>query len=272
MLRPMTLDDADAAVDLMDIVWGIPATDRAYGVRRMHHLTTTDPGGAWVHTGADGVVDGVALAILREGIWGLSLLIVHPGRQSEGIGRDLMAAATGYGAEAHGGIILASSDARALRTYWRAGFKLLPAFDVRGAVRNPPPASAAVREGRWPTDRDLTDAVGRAVRGAAHGNDLEPYLVSGLRLRVHDDGGFAIHAPDGRVRMLAATDERVARTLLETILHDLPTAEIDFIDARQDWAIDVVLEAGLRLIPEGATCVRGELGPMRPYLPSGAYL
>jgi hypothetical protein len=26
------------------------------------------------------------------------------------------------------------------------------------------------------------------------------------------------------------------------------------------------------LRPGGATCVRGEVGPMRPYVPSGAYL
>lgn len=268
----MTHDDAGAAVDLLDVVWGVPPTDRSYGLRRLGHLITTDPEGAWVHTGADGTVDGVALAILREGIWGLSLLIVHPDHQSGGIGSELMAAATAYGADARGGIILASSDARALRAYWRAGFKLLPAFDVRGAVRTPPAPSASVREGRWPADRELTDAVGRAVRGAAHGTDLEPYLASGLRLRVHDDGGFAVHGPEGRIRLVAATAEPVARALLETVLHDLPTAEIAFLDARQDWAIDVALQAGLRLIPEGAVCVRGDLGPMHPYLPSGAYL
>jgi hypothetical protein len=47
---------------------------------------------------------------------------------------------------------------------------------------------------------------------------------------------------------------------------------VDFLDAQQDWAIDVVLEAGLKLVPAGAICVRGDVGPMRPYIPSGAYL
>jgi len=36
--------------------------------------------------------------------------------------------------------------------------------------------------------------------------------------------------------------------------------------------MDVVLEAGLQLRPSGGTFVRGDVGPMRPYLPSGAYL
>jgi GNAT superfamily N-acetyltransferase len=272
VLRAMAKDDAEAAVGLMETVWGMPVTDRPYGIRRMHHLVTTDPGGAWVSVGDDGSVDGVALSIVREGIWGLSLLIVDPLKQSGGIGRALMDATLAYGEGTRGGIILASDDPRALRTYWRAGFALRPTFDARGSVTNAPPADPAVREGRWPEDRAMLDEISRAVRGAAHGRDLEPYLVSGLRLRVHDDGGFAVHALDGRVRLVAATDERVARALLETVLHDTPTAEVDFLDAQQDWAIDVVLTAGLRLIPNGATCVRGELGPLRPYVPSGAYL
>ncbi len=47
---------------------------------------------------------------------------------------------------------------------------------------------------------------------------------------------------------------------------------MDFLDARQGWAMDVVLTAGLELVVGGAVCVRGELGPLRPYLPNGAYL
>lgn len=272
MLRAMAKDDAEAAVELMEAVWGVPVTDRPYGVRRMHHLVQTDPGGAWASVGDDGGLEGVALSLEREGIWGLSLLIVHPEKQSGGIGRALMEAAVAYGDGSRGGIILASDDARALRTYWRAGFALRPTFDARGPVTQPPRADRCVRDGRWPEDREMLDEISRAVRGAAHGRDLEPYLVSGLRLRVHDGGGFAVHTVHGRLRLLAATDVRVARALLETALSEAPTAEVDFLDARQDWAIDTVLAAGLRLVPNGATCVRGEVGPMRPYIPSGAYL
>ena len=184
-----------------------------------------------------------------------------------------MEAATAYGEDARGGIILASSDARALRAYWRAGFALRPAFDARGAVRTPPAPSAAVREGRWPADRELTDAVGRAVRGAAHGTDLEPYLA--VRPAAARPRRRRLRRPRarGRIRLVAATDEPVARALLETVLaRRCRPPRSTFLDARQDWAIDVVLHAGLRLIPEGAVCVRGDVGPMQPYIPSGAYL
>jgi hypothetical protein len=218
----------------------------------------------------DGEVVGAALALVREGLWGLSLLIVREDHQSAGHGRALLEAATAYGADARAGIILSSEDPRALRSYWRAGFTLRPVFDAKGPVRTRPRPAPSVREARWPADRDLVDATSRAVRGAAHGADIDFMLANGRRLLVHDGGGFAVFM-DGRLTLLAATDDRVARELLETVLSTTePT--VDFLDAKQDWAIDVILAAGMRLSPSGATCVRGAVGPMRPYIPSGAYL
>jgi GNAT superfamily N-acetyltransferase len=267
VLRPLTSDDADAVVDLMDAAWGVPS--RPPGLRRVRHLINTDPGGAWA-TEHEGAVVGAALALLREGLWGLSLLIVRADHQSAGHGRELMRAATAYGADAPAGIILSSDDPRALRSYWRAGFTLRPSLDAKGAVARPPRAAPTVREARWPHDRELVDGTSREVRGAAHGPDIDALLATGRRLLVHDGGGFVAYAPD-RLALLAATDDRVARELLETVLSDAEPS-VEFLDARQDWAIDVVLEAGMALAPSGATCVRGAVGPMRPYIPSGAYL
>lgn len=267
----MTLEDAPAAVGLTDTVWGVAPADTEGALVRMRHLVGTDPGGAWVSVDDDGVVDGVALALLREGIWGLSLLIVHPRRQSGGVGRALMDAALAYGAGARGGIVMASADPRALRTYWRAGFGLRPSFDAKGPVRVAPARAASVREARWPADRDLVDDVSRFARGAAHGPDVDALLAAGRTLLVHDDGGWAV-VKGGRVTAVAARDERVARLLLEAALAGTEHAEVDFLDAQQGWAIDVALAAGLELRPQGAVCVRGDVGPMRPYVPSGAYL
>jgi hypothetical protein len=250
----------------MDAAWG---AHRAWGLARARHLVATDPGGAWAVEN-DGAVVGVALALVRESLWGLSLLIVRADHQSGGHGRALMQAATAYGAGTTAGIILSSEDPRALRTYWRAGFTLLPAFDSKGPVRKPPRAAASVRAGRWPDDRDLVDATSRAVRGAAHGPDIDAMLAQDRRLIVHDGGGFALVSP-GRLVLLAATDERVGTELLQTVLSE-GEVTVDFLDARQDWALDVVLEAGMQIACAGATCVRGDLGPMRPYIPSGAYL
>lgn len=266
----MTHDDTEAAVDLMEGAWGV--RDRRPAAMRVDHLIGTDPGGAWVTVGDDGAVDGVALALIREQrLWGLSLLIVREDRQSAGRGRELMGAVTAYGADVPTGIILSSEDPRALRSYWRAGHRLRPAFDASGAVTSRPPADTAVREARWPEDRALVDAVSRHVRGAAHGPDIDVMLRQDRRVLIHDDGGFAVHEGD-RVVMVAAQDDRVARALLETVLSDLARPTVDFLDAQQDWAIDVVLGAGMKLEVAGAVCVRGDVGPMRPYIPSGAYL
>jgi hypothetical protein len=86
--------------------------------------------------------------------------------------------------------------------------------------------------------------------------------------------GFVVHR-DGSPRLLAARDEEAAAALLWGALAEAPrgaTVQVDFISAGQDWAIAVILEAGLALSPDGPLFVRGDVGPLRPYLPSGAYL
>src|SRR5688572_16808232 len=116
-LRPMHHDDAPAVRDLMVDAFAdlerrlgmpvSPALPVGAGVLRIRHCVHTDPGGAWVAE-HDGRLTGAALAILREGIWGLSLLVVHPSHQSRGAGTALLRATLDYGADARGGIILAS--------------------------------------------------------------------------------------------------------------------------------------------------------------------
>ena len=48
--------------------------------------------------------------------------------------------------------------------------------------------------------------------------------------------------------------------------------QVDLLTAGQDWAIRPCLEAGLALSPGGAIFTRGDVGPMRPYVPTGAWL
>jgi hypothetical protein len=77
------------------------------------------------------------------------------------------------------------------------------------------------------------------------------------------------------VPLLAARDDEAARDLLWSALAAVQpgaTAQVDFLTAEQGWAIDIVLRAGLALSPDGPVFVRGDVGPMRPYVPSGAYL
>ena len=239
---------------------------------RIQQLLERDPGGAWVAEEAGRVV-GAALALDREGIWGLSLLVVLPGHQSSGLGRALLERSLEYaGGGERGAIILASPDSRALRAYARAGFEAHPCLRATGvpAVAEAP---GSVRDGDE-SDLPLAEAVDRAVRGAPHGSDLEAFLRSHSRLLVYPERGYAVLGGGG-IRVLAALDDEAARDLLLAALAASPPgeeAEVEWITATQQWAVAPVLDAGLLLKPSGAVFVRGDVGPFRPYLPSGAYL
>jgi hypothetical protein len=50
------------------------------------------------------------------------------------------------------------------------------------------------------------------------------------------------------------------------------TVSVDFLTAGQDWALPVCLDARLPLSPDGPMFAGGALGPLSPYVPSGAYL
>ena len=115
---------------------------------------------------ADGQLVGAALAIVRGGLWGLSLLVVLPEHQSAGVGRALLAQALEHGdGTVRGGVILSSPDSRALRAYARAGFAPHPSLDAEGTPRGVT-APPSVRDGSV-EDLPLTEAVDRVVRGDA---------------------------------------------------------------------------------------------------------
>jgi GNAT superfamily N-acetyltransferase len=239
---------------------------------RINQLIERDPGGAWVIE-RDGELAGAALALDRDGLWGLSLLIVDPDHQSAGLGRELLGRALEYaGGGRRGAIILASPDARALRAYARAGFAAHPSFRAEGRPRGVA-RLAHVRDGDA-RDLPLTERVDLAVRGAAHGSDIDALLRAGCRMLVIDDRGYAVIG-GAAVRILAALDKEAAVDLLRAALATVPFGEqigVEWITSLQDWAIGPVLDAGLSLTNDGAVFVRGDIGPFRPYLPSGAYL
>jgi GNAT superfamily N-acetyltransferase len=244
------------------------------GQFRIAHLQRTDPGGAWVAE-HDGEIVGVSLALVREGVWGLSLFGVHPDHQSHGIGRQLLDASLGYANGCRGAIILSTTDPRAMRRYALAGFDVLPCVTFAGVVdRSAIPAGLRTRPGSAADDRELCDAVSRFVRGAAHGPDLEAMERTGCTLLVHDDGGWAA-VRDGSLMLLAARDDTIATDLLWSALATSKPGEsvhVDFVRAGHDWAVRACLAARLAIGPEGPVFVRGDVGPFAPYLPSGAYL
>jgi GNAT superfamily N-acetyltransferase len=279
----MTADDvaaADAAAwvamrEQIPPEFAIDGEERAVrGRLRVAHLLATDPQGAWVAEDG-GEVLGCALALVREDVWGLSLLAVRPERQAQGIGRELLARAVAYAEGRRGAIILSSTDPRAMRRYARAGFALRPCVAFAGILdRDAIPVGLRSRPGSAEDDRELCDAVSRHVRGAAHGPDVAAIQRGGGELLVHDGGGWAA-VRDGSPVLVAARDEAIATDLLwSTLATAAPGASVhvDFVTAGQDWAVQACLQARLAISPDGPLFVRGDVGPFTPYLPSGAYL
>ncbi len=258
-----------AAHHLPDVGRGGPSIERTQ--RRMRHLRGTDPDGSWIAVSGDDII-GVAQAHLRGSVWVLATLGVAPGWQDQGIGRDLMERALGYGDRASSGAIFASPDPRAMHRYVSAGFELHPiatAFgEARGSARRP----SGIREGSA-DDLERTSQIDRMVRGTDRGTDLAFLLDTGSRLLVDEDGGYAV-VDGGRVAMLSALDEDVATGLLLATVAECPLGEpveVDWITARQQWAIRALNRLGVPLQIHQSIMMRGAWQPESPYLPHGIF-
>lgn len=281
---------ADLAFADLDVRRGRPAT-RDPGATPAHrqlvrhrHLLDTDPARQVVAVDDGDAVLGAACALVREGLWGLSLLVVRPDRQNGGVGRRLLDAVLPSASATRGGVILSSAEPRAWRRYVRAGFDLHPALRAEGVAdaesvasrtRAGSGAPAAPNHARVGGLEDLPglDAIDRAVRGAARSTDLAALLEGGATLLLAD-GGYAM-AMGGVVMVVAATDEATASDLLRAAVATAPPggpATVRWLTGQQQWALQVCLDLGLELHDDGgAVCTRGDVGPFRPHLPSGAF-
>jgi len=243
---------------------------------RYGHFLRHDPEGAWVAE-ENGRISGVAISLVRERVWVLSLFAVDAAHRNKGLGKTLLERAVAYGEGCKGAMLASSGHPAAMCSYARAGFDLHPTLTASGLVRRGAiPSGLSVRDGEE-QDLELAADVDREVRGAAHGPDLEHMLSTSCRLIVAErsSGRGYVAESKGSPAVLAATEPGVARDLLWTCLERTPPdekAEVDWISGRQNWAVPVVLEAGLSLSPFGPICTRGDLGPLTPYLPSGPFL
>jgi ribosomal protein S18 acetylase RimI-like enzyme len=276
-VRQMDADDVVQAVETAASAFQTDLSNPAdwrWFHGRAEHLLATDPDGSFVAE-RDGRIVGVAQAMLRDRLWCLSMLAVDPGRQSSGAGTMLLDRALGYGESASAGLIVASNDPRALRLYGRAGFSLRPALEAAGPIERStlPREDPRVREGSA-DDLEALEPIAREVRGATYTPELELVLRHGGQLLRFGDRGFAVAHRRYGVWALAARDEEAATALLWSALahrQDGDRATVRWLTGGQDWAIEVALRAGLRIIAEGALCVRGRPGTLWPFVPSGPF-
>jgi GNAT superfamily N-acetyltransferase len=274
-VRPMLAGDVEPAMEVTAAAFSRDLGDAAMAARwraRIAYPWQTDPGGAFVAE-LDGRVIGVAEAIVRERVWCLSMLAVAPGIQSGGAGRALMERALAYGHATQAGLIVSSNDPRALRLYADSGFALHPTLEAGGEVdrRRLPREDGAIREQDDGELEDLADLT-RVVRGAPYTGELRFSLGQGARVLRAGDRGFAVVSAEGQVWGLVARDEDTAGALLWSALaHAEATTRVRWITGAQQWAISVLVRAGLRITAYGALCVRGVPGPLAPFLPTGPF-
>jgi GNAT superfamily N-acetyltransferase len=280
-IRPMRDDDVvDADRVCAQVLYaqfpGAGETEAARAARqhaRIRHIVETDPDGCWVAE-HEGRVAGVGLSLIREGVWGFSLFGVAEALQGRGIGRELFARCWEYGAAARGHIILSSPNPPAMATYARTGLAIRPCVAAAGIpdLERAPGLDGVEDAGE--AGIPLADAIGRELRGAGHGRDLPVPMAHGARLLVFEDRAFGL-ARGGTVTLLGARDEEAARRVLWGVFLTAgpgATVSVDFLTAGQDWALPVCLDARLPLSPDGPMFAGGALGPLSPYVPSGAYL
>lgn len=271
----MRAEDVEPLVDVCAAaLWG-PVDDEARPRqrRRIAHLLETDPAGAWTaeHHGAP---VGCSVALVRDGVWGLSLLALAEEHRTGGTGRALLQAALRHADGARAGIILSSEHPAAMRIYARAGFRLHPCVSLTGLVTNRPAPPAEVRDGTL-DDLPWMNEVARRVRSAAFARDDVRWWTEGDGLlRCVEGRGWAV-SRGPKLAVLLATDEEAATLLLRAHLAAIgpgESAEVLFVGTGQDWAVRTGLEAGLALTPDGPIFTRGTLGTLAPWLPSGIFL
>jgi GNAT superfamily N-acetyltransferase len=262
---------------------GLPVTGRSIKderrrLERTRHFLRTDPDGSWVAE-EDGAIIGMSQSFVREDYWMLSQLGTVPGRQGHGVGRQLLGLALSHGDPHSPGTIHCSRDPKAMALYTSFGFTLHPVVAAWGALRPGAverPTEVVRCEPADVTERDLevVSAIDRKVRGSARTVDITAMLAQeGTRLLLHEDRGYAV-AADERIVALGARDEESATMVLRTMLAEAPageTIEINWLTAAQQWAIRVVVQAGIELLPYGPVMVRGMDGPPAPYIPSGGF-
>lgn len=246
---------------------------RAGWLERTAHFVRHDPEGCWVAEDETGMV-GMATSFRRETLWCLATYAVLPGRQGQGIGKPLLAAAMHHGRACTRAMLSASSDAKAVRVYHQAGFALHPQMHLAGTVdRSAIPVVDKVREGSA-ADVDLMDSLDRAARGAGHGVDHE-LMLRRWRLLVSDTStgsGYAYLDERGRLALLAAANRRTATRLLWAALADGPAeTTLSHVTGANQWVLDVGFAARLRLQQEGFLGLRG-MGLPAPYVHNGALL
>jgi GNAT superfamily N-acetyltransferase len=285
--RPATEADLPAAVAVYETARNAmltrqrlpaPPLDPEGALRGYRHVLTT---GIFRVAEVDGDLAGVCLAIVRDGLWFLSGFWVRPDMKGQGLGGPLLRQVWDEGARAgaHTYFVWSSTDVTAMAAYLKRG--MLPGYPLlkfSGPVTRPP----AIPPGYTAEPLALTTAValdqmvlgtGREVdhrywlsqagtRGfqVRAGSQVVGYFYVGPR---HNLGPVAWSAPGFGTGVLALA-------LAEAGAGEQPVSLT--VPGINHGALQVTLDAGLRLDGFSHFLTTSRFGKPEQYLPSGALL
>lgn len=230
--------------------------------RLLAHLMETDPERYWVATAGDGRPIGFSAASVREGLWFLAMLFVHPDDQARGVGQALMdRAQAGADVDAGGpaipgpdepldtgihtwGMCTDSVQPISNGMYARRGMvPRIPIWRLFGEVRRwtsvptlPPSLAAVPFETVAGTEPDgerrlaaILDALDRELIGSAHPADHR-YLRrdgrAGFLVRDRGSGravGYVYGSSVGRTGPVLAIDPALHQALIGVAVRETPT-------------------------------------------------
>lgn len=161
---------------------------------------------------------GFSAAIVRDGVWFLSLLWVRPERQGEGIGGALLDAALDWGHGASTFSVVASPDPTAQALYLRRSmFPIWWQQEWVGAGLETPSMPDPIDD-LSPEDQPWVDELERRVRGVARPEDHRFWLARARGLALRRGGepvGYVYAWPGGRIGPGAADEAADLPILLQ---------------------------------------------------------
>ena len=254
--------------------------------RLLAHLMLTDPERYWVAERGSDVI-GFASASVREGLWFLAMLFVHPGAQASGVGQALMdRAQAGRDVDPGGPAVPGPDDAldTGIHTwgmctdavqpisnalYARRGMiPRIPIWRLFGEVRRwsalpmlPASLEAVSFETVAGTEPDgerrllaILDELDRTLIGAAHPADHTFLRRDGRAgFLVRERGGrvlgYAYGSGVGRLGPVAALDPALHPALIGVAVRETPALGpvAIWVPGTADVATRALLDAGLRL-------------------------
>jgi hypothetical protein len=282
-------EDVPAAVDLyresvgdMFKRHGIvqPVTPREIVLAAYGHVFRT---GVFHVAEADGRIDGIASAVVRDKLWFLSTFWVRPGAQQRGLGTPLLDRAwqDGVAAGATTFFTYASVDRTGTSMYLRRG--MVPGWQIlvfAGAPKRETVGSVSDTFSTPSLTVDVACGLDAEVRATRREVDHAWWLgaTSPFRGRAVARGGEIVgyyYVVKGSIGPACWTDERHADAVMSLALRDAASdaAEVKMIvPGPNHAAIRFALAAGLRYVNHSHFLTTSPFGRMERYLPSGPSL